>query len=467
MPGICSPTCWGRSTACSGQWADADVADLCHTVPVSDPASATQTAVPAVPHGRLGLGSASALYIAAVLGTGILALPGLAADAAGPASIVAVAAVLLGSIPLAGTFAALATRYPDAGGVATFVRLALGPTAARMSGYWFFFGVSFGAPVVAILGGEYIVAALGADRALVAPVALAFLVVPLAINAFGVRVTGQVQLALTALLLMVVVGVVAASVPVMHSANFSPFLPHGWVGVGLAISLFVWAFAGWEAVTHIAGEFRNPKRVIPVATAIAVVVVGLSYLALQIVTIGVLGSARPNGRVPLIDVIAVSLPGIGPLVVAVIAGVVAVGVLNAYIPAFSNLGASLARDGHLPAWFARGAEAGEVPRRAMGLWAAIALGYFAVAVGSGMQLQPLILIHTSSMVAVYALGMVAAVRLLTRFSLGWWLAVISVVLVAGLVALAGANLLIPLLLAVIAASVTLVKALMIRRAARA
>src|SRR5690606_35643832 len=76
--------------------------------------------------GRIGLARGSALYIAAVLGTGILVLPGLAAQAAGPASILAVAAVLLAAIPLAGTFAALAARYPDAGGVATFVRLALG-----------------------------------------------------------------------------------------------------------------------------------------------------------------------------------------------------------------------------------------------------------------------------------------------------------------------------------------------------
>ena len=61
-------------------------------------------------HGRLGLVQGTALYIASVLGTGILVLPGLAAQAAGPASIVAVAAVLLLSIPLAGTFAALASR---------------------------------------------------------------------------------------------------------------------------------------------------------------------------------------------------------------------------------------------------------------------------------------------------------------------------------------------------------------------
>src|SRR5476649_1053688 len=106
--------------------------------------------------GGIGLLRASSLYVAAVLGTGILVLPSLAAHAAGPASILSVLAVLILSIPLAGTFAALASRFPDAGGVATFVRLALGQTAARMAGYWFFFGVAVGAPVVGILSAQYV-----------------------------------------------------------------------------------------------------------------------------------------------------------------------------------------------------------------------------------------------------------------------------------------------------------------------
>ena len=49
------------------------------------------------------------------------------------------------------------------------------------------------------------------------------------------------------------------------------------------------------------------------------------------------------------------------LALGTIAAIVVVGVLNAYLPAFANLGASLGRDGHLPRWFARGAEAGQVP----------------------------------------------------------------------------------------------------------
>jgi amino acid efflux transporter len=74
-----------------------------------------------------------------------------------------------------------------------------------------------------------------------------------------------------------------------------------------------------------------------------------------------------------------------------------------------------------------------------------------------IDLEVFVLIHTSSMVAVYLLGMIAAVRLLERFTIGWWMAVVSVVLVAALVVLAGANLLIPAILTVVAVVVGLVK----------
>lgn len=415
----------------------------------------SEIAVPA--HGRIGLAPASALYIAAVLGTGILVLPGLAADAAGPASILAVAAVVVLSIPLAGTFAALAARYPDAGGVATFVRLALGETAARAAGYWFFFGVGFGAPVVASLGGEYVVAALGLDPGLVPVIGISFLVATFVLAAFGLKVSGSVQLVLSALLVVIMVIVVASAVPALEPARYTPFLPHGWAGVGLAISLFVWASAGWEAVTHIAGEFRNPRRTIPLATAIAVAVVGVAYLALQFATVGVLGADGGSGAVPLIDLVAITLPGFGPLIIGIIAGIVVVGVLNAYLPAFANLGASLGRDGHLPRWMAKGAEPGEVPRRALLVFAVLMVFYVGAFFLFDLDLQTFILFHTSAMVSVYAVGMVAAVKLLERFTVGWWMAVVSVVLSAGLIVLAGWNLLLPLGLALIAIAVTLIR----------
>lgn len=399
----------------------------------------------------------TALYIASVLGTGILVLPGLAAQAAGPASIVAVAAVLVLSIPLAGTFAALASRFPDAGGVASYVRRALGPTAARMTGYWFFFGVCVGAPVVAILGGEYVVAVLGVDRAAVPVIGFAVFLPPFIANWFGVRVAGWVQFVLTGLLLTVVVGVVAVTFPAADPANFTPFLPNGWAGVGVAVSLFVWAFAGWEVGTHIAGEFRDPRRTIPLATAIAIVIVGVGYLALQFVTVAVLGERAGASQVPLLDLVETTAPGIGSVLVAIVAAIVTVGVVNAYLPAFGKLGAALGRDGDLPRFLAKGAADGEVPRRALALTGVLITVYFGLMLMNDLDLTGFILIHTSNMVAIYAAGMLAATLLLRRWSLGWWLAVVATIMTAGLLVLAWSNLVVPLVLAIAAVLVTVIR----------
>ncbi|MCS5734372.1 APC family permease [Herbiconiux daphne] len=415
------------------------------------------TSAPGARAPSVGLAQGSALYVAAVLGTGILVLPALAAEVAGPGSIIAVVALIVLSVPLAGTFAALASRHPDAGGVATFVRLALGPTAARMAGYWFLFGVCVGAPVVAVLGGSYVVAVLGVDPGLVMVVGPVLLVPPFVLNLFGLRFSGRAQLVLSGLLVVIVVGVVAAAAPATDAANFMPVLPHGWVGVGLAISLFVWAFAGWEAVTHIAGEFRRPSRTIPLATGIAIVVVGACYLGLQIVTVGVLGDRAGESAVPLLDLVTATAPAWSRWAVASIAGIVALGVLNTYVAAFAKLGASLGRDRDLPHWFGKGAEPGGVPRRALGLVALLVAAYFAAFTLTDGDLTPFILIHTSSMVAVYAVGVAAALRLLPRFGVGWWFAAVSVVLVAGLLVLAGPNLLVPAVLAVAALAVTVVR----------
>jgi amino acid efflux transporter len=70
-------------------------------------------------------------------------------------------------------------------------------------------------------------------------------------------------------------------------------------------------------------------------------------------------------------------------------------------------------------------------------------------VGVG-ELAPVILIHTSIAAAIYGVGVAAALVLLPKRSLGWWMAVLSCALVVGLLALAGTNLLYPAGMAVAA-----------------
>ena len=108
--------------------------------------------------------SATALYVGAVLGPGVLLLPALAARIAGPASVLAWAGLLALSIPLAITFAALGVRWPEAGGTASYVRAAFGARAGRATGWWFLTGVAVGAPAVALIGGFYVAELIGGGR---------------------------------------------------------------------------------------------------------------------------------------------------------------------------------------------------------------------------------------------------------------------------------------------------------------
>ena len=105
---------------------------------------------PAAHHAPLTIFQGAALYIGAVLGTGVIALPALAAEVA--ASLLAWAALVVLSGPLAATFAALGARYPDAGGVSTYARRAFGPKAAAIVGWCFYFAVPAGAPAAAMFG---------------------------------------------------------------------------------------------------------------------------------------------------------------------------------------------------------------------------------------------------------------------------------------------------------------------------
>src|SRR5437764_995377 len=107
-------------------------------------------------HGSLGVVRGAALYVGALIGPGVLLVPALAAQAAGAASIVAYAGLLVLSAPLAITFAALGVRHPVAGGVTAYVREGFGDTAAAITGGWFLAAVCLGGPTVALIGGYYV-----------------------------------------------------------------------------------------------------------------------------------------------------------------------------------------------------------------------------------------------------------------------------------------------------------------------
>lgn len=400
--------------------------------------------------GRLTAAQGAALYLGAVLGTGVVALPGLTARAAGPASLVAWAGLVVLSVPLAATFAALAARYPDAGGVATYVRRAFGADAAAVTGWWFYLLLPVGMPAAALIAGYYVADAFGGGRTTALAAGAALVLLAAVTNAGGVRVSGRAQLVVAGTLVLVLAATVVIAAPYASTDNLTPFAPHGWPAVASAAVLLVWAFAGWEAVTHLAGEFRSPARDIRHATTIAVVVTGVLYLAVAAVVVGVLGAGAGESNASLSALLAATVGGPAPEVAAVIAAVLTFGTTNAYLASGAKLGAALGRDGALPRALAAGSAVGEVPRRSLALLLASAVLCFAAVAVSGAGLEPLVMMSSACLATVYAAGAAAAIRLLPAGTWGRRAAIVATGLVVLLMVAARWYLLFPLAIAVVA-----------------
>jgi amino acid efflux transporter len=390
--------------------------------------------------GTLSTRSATALYVGAVLGPGVLIVPALAAEAAGPASVLAWAALLALSAPLAMTFAALGVRYPEAGGTAAYARAAFGRRTGAITGWWFLAGVVIGAPAVALAGGFYVAELVGAGRGGAVVAAAGMMAAVIAANAFGLHTTARLQLRLAGLLAALMLVAIVTALPESRAENWTPFAPHGWAAVGTAASLLMFSFIGWEAVSHLAGELRDPTRQLPRAIFSALGVVVVLYLGLAVASVGVLGTAAPS-KVPLADLMAAGLGAPGRTATAALAALLTMGTMNAYVAAATKLAGALAEEGAAPPVLAR-------PSRALALFALIG-AILLVPLGTDLlSLDGLVRASGAAFVAVYVTATAAGVRLLDGAAR--WAAGIAFAAVLVVLAFSGPYLLVPAAVAVAA-----------------
>jgi amino acid efflux transporter len=183
----------------------------------------------------------------------------------------------------------------------------------------------------------------------------------------------------------------ASALPHGHAANWTPFAPHGWAAVGSAASVLMLSFIGWEAVSHLAGELRDPGRQLPRAIGFALAVVVILYLGLAAATVGV----GTTSSVPLADLMGAGLGEAGRRVTAMLAVLLTMGTMNTYVAASTRLVGVLApRVPALPSFVSV---------------AAVLLGALAAGV---LGLDGLMRATSALFVAVYVVATAAGVRLL-------------------------------------------------------
>jgi amino acid efflux transporter len=377
----------------------------------------------------LGVLRGSALYVGALIGPGLLLVPALAVQAAGAASIVAWAALLVFSAPLAIVFAALGVRHPVAGGVSAYVREGLGDVAAAVTGGWFLTAVCLGAPAVSLIGGYYVADLTGSGTTVAAIVGLAMFATVATANLFGLRVSSGFQLALSSVLIVVMAIAITVALPSHGGDHWTPFAPHGWWAVGTAANILVWLFVGWEAVAQLAGEFGRPEVELPRAIALAFAIVTVLYVGLAVATIGV--TAGTDSKVPLADLISVGFGRAGRDATAVLAVALTMGTMNVYLGGAAKLAASLSLEGALPRWL--GADAHRsVPRRPLLAISVVCVSLIAALLAGASSTDDLVRATSACFIAVYLLSVGSAAKILdgrVRIAATFTLAMVAVLAV--------------------------------------
>ncbi len=363
------------------------------------------------------------MYVSSVVGPGILVLPGLAAHIAGPASLVAWVVLSLASYAFAYTFAMLSARSPRSGGIYAFAMEGFGRTTATVTGWLFVLWFITGSPAATLIAASYVAYAFPMPRDAVFLIAVTLVLTGFTVNAGGIVLSNRVQVIVVGAILTLLVAAVASSGWSVHPGSFVPFVPDGWMPVGTAAALIFWSYLGYENVSNVAEEFRDPQRDFRRSILLSVCAIGVLYVATAVVTVGT-ESYRAGGSVaPFAAMFSRIFGSHGAAGTAILALVITLGTVNVYTAGMSRVILAVARDGGLPRVFARVSPRTGAPTASLLLLSGLSVAMLAVYDVLAVDLQTALLIPSGAAVVVYVIGSAAGIRLLRdrgwRRSLPW------------------------------------------------
>jgi APA family basic amino acid/polyamine antiporter len=312
----------------------------------------------------IGFWTAVALVMGNMIGSGVFLLPASLASYGG----LALAGWLVsatGAVFLAVVFARLARLHPDAGGPYAYTRRAFGDLAGFLVGWGYWISVWSGCAALAVAFVGYLDPLL--PSLVRAPISAALLAVTAvwvltAVNMWGMRAAGQVQVTTTVLkvLPLLVIGVAGAMYfRADHFAVATVSVRATSHSVLNVTTLTLWALLGLESATIPAASVRDPERTIPRATVTGTLVAAAIYI---VSTIGVMSLVAPavlaHTTAPFADAARVLMGDRAAVVVAVGAAISCFGALNGWILVMGQLPLAIAQDGLFPRMFGRVSSSG-------------------------------------------------------------------------------------------------------------
>jgi APA family basic amino acid/polyamine antiporter len=331
------------------------------------------------------------LGIGAVVGAGIFAVIGTAAaggahhPGAGPALVISIVITAIGCGFCALCYAEFAALVPISGSAYTYSAATLGELVAWIIGWDLIIEYAMGNVAVAVSWSGYfceLLKGFGLDipvwlrtdltTALKTPGFLAAAPhvagIPIVFNLPAVAIVALVTWVLVIgvkesskfndVMVLTKVGILIFFIVVgafyVKPANWQPFAPSGWAGIGSGAALIFFAYIGFDAVSTAAEECRNPQKDMPIGLLGSLGICSVLYIGTALVLTGIVPlSAIQGSSEPLAK--AFSLLGMNWAagVVAFGAVIATTAVLLVFQYGQPRIFFSMARDGLLPPSFAR------------------------------------------------------------------------------------------------------------------
>lgn len=266
-------------------------------------AAATQTAADqsvldreAGLHRSLTSGQLSMIAIGGAIGTGLFLGSAIAVQAAGPGVILSYVAGGAIALTLMWALAEMAVAHPVAGSFGVYAELYISPWAGFVVRYTYWL-----CQVIAI-GSEVVAAAIYCSRWFPNVPAwiwiAAFSVSLVYVNARSVANFGffEYWFAMIKVVTIVVFLILGAALlfgigfPRIGATNYvslGGFLPHGWAGVGLGITMAIFSYMGLEVVAVTSGEAAHPEIAVPSAMRRTLARLAIFYVGGIAVVVGI------------------------------------------------------------------------------------------------------------------------------------------------------------------------------------
>jgi basic amino acid/polyamine antiporter, APA family len=169
---------------------------------------------------------------------------------------------------------------------------------------------------------------------------------------YGIRESARTNTAIVVTKVAVVVFVISFGAFMVHPVNWHPFMPTGVGGMMSGAAIVFFAFIGFDAVSTTAEETKNPQRDMPIGIIASLIICTLLYVLMAAVLTGMRKYTTYFGDSAAVATAFAGLPWAQALISAgALAGLTSV--LLVFQLGQPRIFMAMARDGLLPAYFAR------------------------------------------------------------------------------------------------------------------